>query len=173
MKKSLLNVTITMFIAFFCSNAVGGSPGGLQVVIVATSAAERYQSVVKGFFQRYNPDDGKSDCENSQLNIDLANFEIASKFDSGQIFGSAKNKSAHKRLAQKLMSYRDADHKRGLDAALAFDVQGSELVFVGVSAATDEKVQVSRMALSDLLDETALSKAICHALVHLPVMEAP
>ena len=152
--------------------AHAGSPGGLQVVVLGSAKAAPHIGQVKSFFAM--PHDDPMSCLDSQLNLNSGYRKGAPKGITADLaLAAVADKRKRATLARLLSGYRDKDHKRGFDAALAYDVKGSKLTFYGISAFADADVEVSAIALADVNDKQKFNLAVCKALVNLPVMEAP
>jgi hypothetical protein len=156
------------------AGAAAGSPRGLQIIVVSTPGGQAYLPSVKSFFDHYDPDAGKSDCDGAQLNIDSAIIGSRTPGISSELAISAVG-DEHKRrqLAKLLAAYRHERAPRGLDGVLVVDVKGEELRLYGISAFLPAGVQQSRIRSGELADQSKFDTAVCQALIHMPVMEAP
>ena len=166
-------------LAFACSSllasasSLAGTPGGLQILVVRAPESARFDATVNDYFSRHGLDVG-DECSNAQLNIDSVTTSTPLKnVGAADVFKAAASKQEHKALARKLDRFRDADHPHGYDAAFAYRSEGEQLVFYAVGAFAPEPVRISKLALSSLQNRPSVDKAICEALVHIPVNAEP
>lgn len=154
--------------------AMAGAPGGLQIVLIGTDKAAEYRPAIDDFFKRYNPDNGESDCEDTQLNIDSVYAPSTGSNITPELAVTAtRDKKQRVKLGRSMTRFRDAQHKRGLDGALLYDIQNDKIILYGISAMSSVKVYASALPLPDLRNPKKTSQAICHALVQLPVLAEP
>lgn len=166
-------------LAFACSSlfastsSLAGTPGGLQILVLSTPESSRFDARVNDYFGRHGLDVG-DECSNALLNIDSVTTSTPLKnVGAADVFKAAASKQEHKALARKLDRFRDADHPHGCDAAFAYRSEGEQLVFYAVGAFAPEPVRISKVALSSLKSLSSVDKAICEALVHIPVNAEP
>jgi hypothetical protein len=154
--------------------ATAGSARGLQIVVVSTPSGQAYLPTVKSFFDRYDPDGGESECDGALLNIDTAIMGTGAHGISSDLAISAlSNERKRKQLATLLAAYRHKRAPRGLDGVLAVDSTEGELRLYGISAFLPAGTQQSRIRSDELANQTKFNTAVCHALIHMPVMEEP
>jgi hypothetical protein len=155
-------------------SAAAGSSRGLHIVVVATPAGIAYLPAVRSFFEQYNVDDGKSDCDGAQLNVDSVIMgKRAARISSDLTVSAVSDKHKRKRLTALLASYYGKPADGGVDGVLIVDSRAGELWLYGIPALLGTAVQRARFRSGDLADEPKLNRAVCHALIHMPVMEAP
>jgi hypothetical protein len=87
--------------------------------------------------------------------------------------GSTNDIKQRRSLGKVMARFRDKNHERGFDGALAYDVQDDKILLYGISAMPSVKLHASVLPLTDLRDAKKTGLAICHALVHLPVLAEP
>jgi hypothetical protein len=170
--NTLKHVAALALLALAQAGAHAGSPGGLQLVVLGSDKAAAHSAQVKAFFASYRP--GEIACLDTQLNIGSGYSEASPKgFTPALALAAVKDKNKRKELARLMSAYRDKQHKRGFDGALAYDIKDGMLELYGISAFADAAVEVARIAPADASDAGKFTMAVCRALVNLPVMEAP
>jgi ribosomal protein S12 methylthiotransferase accessory factor YcaO len=87
--------------------------------------------------------------------------------------GATTDKKQRAALAKLMAKFRDKTHDRGFDGALVYDVQNEKILLYGVSALASIKQSVSVLPLADLRDPKKADRAVCHALIQLPVLAEP
>jgi len=112
-----------------------GSPGGLQIVMVGTPKAAPYAAAVDAFFKRYDVDSSGTDCDDSQLNIDSV-YAHADKagITPAMALGATNDIKQRRSLGKMMARFRDKNHERGFDGALAYYVQDDKILLYGISA---------------------------------------
>lgn len=171
---ALLRKLAFLSFGLLSGNAFAGSPGGLQLVILPTESGMPYMPEIARFFERYNPDDGKSDCNDTQLHLGSGVTRTKTKNISSPLaLAAISDQKKRKQFTRALESYRDNDHESGFDGALVVDASGNVIKFYGISALMAVKIQHASIPIAKASDPNALSLAICMAVIQLPVMEAP
>jgi hypothetical protein len=171
--KNLFVLAAIGSLAFASATAHAGTPGGLQILVVRSAESARFDKLVDEYFSRHHPDDGAG-CLDALLNIDSVTTSTPLKnVGATDVFKAAASKQEHKALARKLDRFRDADHPHGYDAAFAYRSEGEQLVFYAVGAFAPEPVRISKLALSSMQNRPSVDKAICEALVRIPVNAEP
>jgi len=169
--NNLKNIIASCMLSSACGLVFAGSPGGLQILLAGTPRAASHAGALVAFFKRYDPDSNDADCENAQLNIDSVELHVEKTNISPELaLDAANNARQRSKLATLMTRFRDRTHDRGFDGVLAYDVQNDNIVLYGISAMPSIKIYASAMPLADLHNEKKTSFAICHALVHLPVL---
>ena len=172
--KQLRKIATGLLLACAHAMACAGSPGGLQIVIVGTAKALPHGVALDAFFARYNADNNDADCDNSQLNIDSVYRKAAQAGVTPDLaLAATSDRKQRKRLGGLLGRFRDKNHPRGFDGALAYDLRDDKILLYGISAMPEIKIYASVLPMADLRDIKKINMAICHALVHLPVLEEP
>lgn len=151
-----------------------GSPGGLELLSLATSKAAPYAPVVAGYFKRVGREAAASDCENGMVNVDKVQYQSPKKAITSQLVLEAVfSKARRQQLGMMLSKVRTQDVERGFDGALVYDVIGNDVVFYGVSAEPSEKVRTARVPVAEIGQPARVDAALCHIMVNLPVLQAP
>lgn len=154
--------------------ALAGSPGGLELIALASSKAAPYTPAVAAYFKRIGHDGGASQCENAMVSVDNVQYQSARQAISSQmVLEAVFSKKKRQQLGTALSKVRDKDVRRGFDGALVYDVVGSDVVFYGVSADATEKVFTARVPVTAIDQPDKVNAALCHILVNLPVLVAP
>jgi hypothetical protein len=170
--KKLLSFCILSLALPLAANA--GSPDGLQLLVLNADNASPYKDLVQNYFKRYNPSRRGFDCDDAQLNIASAYQKVPPTGISAAIAIEAATKaSMHKKQARALKRFRDSEHDRGFDGVVIYEVRANKLTFTGISAADREDVFVSEVPLVSLQNEAQVNEALCKAIVHLPILQAP
>ncbi|MDM5179114.1 hypothetical protein PO883_18110 [Massilia sp. DJPM01] len=103
----------------------------------------------------------------------LSSTDLPRQLTSELALAAVRDKAKHKKLGKILTGFRSETLKRGFDAVLTYEVQGTQLRLYGISGADDVKVVVSSLPLSDASDQKKFNIAACKALASLPVLAAP
>lgn len=156
------------------SQVQAGSPGGLNILVIPSGAAQAHLAPVRDYLDRFASGGPGSDCGDSLL--DLADVRFANALHRiPEDLGTAAITDAkqRKRLAKALASYRDKHLRRGFDGALVIDVKSDQVQLAGISADGTEKPYEAKLPLSALAKPGRLRQAMCKALARLPVLEEP
>ena len=171
--KNVLASAVLSTLLLISAKSLAGTPGGLQILVLRSAESARFDKLVDEYFSRHHPDDGAG-CLDALLNIDSVTSGTPLKnVGASDVFDAATSKSKHKTLARKLERFRDTSHQHGYDAAFAYRNEGEQLVFYAVGAFTLAPVGVSKLPLSSLQNLESVDKAICEALVKIPVNMEP
>lgn len=167
-------VLLALMAAVMNSTALAGTPDGLQIISIAAEKAESHAAAISAYFDRFDHDPTASQCGNAQLNIGGVYIQKSKKGINRDLALSAvTSKKTRQQLGKLMTKFRDKNHDRGFDAALAYDVKGENVVFYGLSADIDTRVYSSTVAIVDLQNNSKVNAAICHALVKIPVLAEP
>lgn len=154
-------------------NSHAGSPRGLRLLVIPTDAAKAHLAPIDAFFQAHGPDQGPS-CADGLMNIEAVSFaESRHKITPALAVEATTNARQRARLTKILASWRDKAHPTGFDGALVVDARGGQVELFGFSADGSAKPFKATLALSAMNARSTLEKAMCRALVELPVLEEP
>jgi hypothetical protein len=152
--------------------ALAGSPGGMELIVVATKRAASYTGKIKPYFTNYKQDSAEATCDDEQLDIAGIYLKSGSMGITGELAVSAVTIPKQRKKLNKMMTaFRDKNHDRGFDVALAYDLASDKLVFYGISAYPRVKAHSTFLALADIEDKEKLARAICLAIVQLRVLQ--
>ncbi|HEY0491477.1 MAG TPA: hypothetical protein VGD30_18350 [Telluria sp.] len=167
MKKLLISI----FLA--CAPCLGfaGSPDGLQLLVLGTSQAAVAQPKIAKYFVEYEKSQGNFDCDDIMLNIGSTMQQPASSITSDKALLSVTDKKQRLAFSKSLTSYRDAQHGRGFDGALLYDVQNGSLKLYGISAWSKEKIHRSELKVADWNNKERFRLAMCRAIAEMPVLQ--
>jgi hypothetical protein len=150
--------------------AWAGSPGGLNIAVVADPSAAQYIGPLKQFFAHRD----EVACSRYPLNLDmLAIKAIPRELTSELALGAVADRTKLRKLGKILTGYRDNYFSRGFDGALALEVKDTKLRMYGISAAGNERTVVSTLPVSAAANQKLFDIAACKALASLPVLVEP
>lgn len=165
---------LAFFLSVFCGFSYAGSPRGLNAIVIATPAAQKYLPLVRSFVDRYNPDDGKSDCDNAQLNLEYILFGGAKSQALVDIsINVIQNKRERQAVVKTLAEYSTRPRQDAWDGILMLDVVAEQLHFYGIPTFLGAPIQRSKTSTTSTSDQKILNETICRALIHIPVTQRP
>ncbi|WP_322402436.1 hypothetical protein [Massilia luteola] len=152
--------------------AHAGSPDGMSVAAIGSTAAAPFTAAVTRFFSDYKRD-GIS-CGDDALRIErIYTTGLPRQITSELALAAAGDRARHKKLAKILTSYRGDSLDHGFDAVLAYDVKDGQLRLYGISGSLHQDVLESHLSVEAAQDQQKFNIAACKVLASLPVLVTP
>jgi hypothetical protein len=152
--------------------AHAGSPDGMSVAAVGSTAGAPFTAAVTRFFSDYKRD-GIS-CGEDALRIErIYTKGLPRQITSELTLGAVHDRAKRKKLAKILTSYRGDSLDHGFDAVLAYDVKDGQLRLYGISGSLHQDVLESCLSVEEAKDQQKFNIAACKVLASQPVLVTP
>lgn len=172
MITTLKHTAVSLTLLICAAAAHAGSTDGLNIAAIGDKSALLYANSVKQFFADYTADG--IECGDYALRLqNVYTTDLPPSLTSELALAAVKEPAKHIKLGKVLTGFRSKALPRGYDGALAYEVNGTQLRFYGISGASDEKVVASTLPVADAGNQKKFNVAACKALASLPVLAEP
>lgn len=147
-----------------------GGPDGLQLLILGTDRAMDAHRTIDQYLADYENSIGSFDCDDNMLNIGSTKRGPVAALSTGKALASLSNSRPRIEFSKALAAFRNPQIRNGFDGALLYDVQEGTLKLFEISAWTKEKIHRAEIKAVDWSNKEKFRRAMCHAIVGMPVL---